>query len=49
MLTQGKNMAAAAGVLGQLYLDGKLVPRDVQEAVRLIGMAASGTSTRGSR
>jgi len=39
MLTQGKNMAAAAGVLGQLYLDGKLVPRDVQEAVRLIGMA----------
>jgi TPR repeat protein len=39
MLTQGKNMAAAAGGLGQLYLEGKLVPRDVQEAVRLIGMA----------
>jgi TPR repeat protein len=27
------------GVLGQLYLEGKLVPRDVQEAVRLIDLA----------
>ena len=26
-------------MLGQLYLEGKLVPRDVQEAVRLIDMA----------
>jgi TPR repeat protein len=39
MLTGRKDMAAASGVLGQLYLEGKLVPRDVQEAVRLIGMA----------
>ena len=39
MLTRGKNMAAAAGVLGQLYLEGRQVPRDVQEAVRLIAMA----------
>ncbi|MDO9295834.1 hypothetical protein [Bradyrhizobium sp.] len=28
------------GVLGQVYLEGKLVPRDVQEAVRLIDMAS---------
>lgn len=27
------------GVLGQVYLEGKLVPRDVQEAVNLIDMA----------
>jgi TPR repeat protein len=27
------------GVLGQLYLEGKLVPRDVQEAVRLVDLA----------
>jgi hypothetical protein len=39
ILTGRKDMAAANGVLGQLYLEGKLVPRDVQEAVRLIGMA----------
>jgi TPR repeat protein len=39
MLTRGKNMATAAGVLGQLYLEGRLVPRDIQEAVGLIGMA----------
>ena len=30
---------ALNGALGQLYLEGKLVPRDVQEAVRLIGQA----------
>ncbi len=39
MLTRGKNMAAAAGVLGQLTLEGRLVPRDVQQAVGLIAMA----------
>ena len=39
MLTGRKDMAAASGVLGQLTLEGKLVPRDVQEAVRLIGTA----------
>lgn len=39
MLTGRKDMAAASGVLGQIYLEGKLVPRDVQEAVRLIGRA----------
>jgi hypothetical protein len=26
-------------VLGQLYFEGRLVPRDVQEAVRLIDLA----------
>ncbi|MEA2896962.1 MAG: hypothetical protein QOJ84_2577 [Bradyrhizobium sp.] len=39
MLTGRKDMAAANGVLGQIHLEGKLVPRDVQEAVRLIAMA----------
>ena len=33
MLTGRKDMASASGVLGQLYLEGKLVPRDVQQAV----------------
>jgi TPR repeat protein len=41
MLTGRHDMAAASGVLGQLYLQGKLVPRDVQEAVRLLGMAGA--------
>jgi TPR repeat protein len=41
MLTGRKDMAGASGVLGRLYLEGKLVPRDVQEAVRLSGMAGA--------
>jgi TPR repeat protein len=41
LLKSRSNSAAANGVLGQLYLEGKLVPRDVQEAVRLIGQAAT--------
>ena len=39
LLNANSHAAAVKGVLGQLYLEGKLVPRDVQEAVRLIGMA----------
>jgi len=39
LLNGNRNGAVAAGVLEQLTLEGKLVPRDVQEAVRLIGMA----------
>jgi TPR repeat protein len=39
LLTAQKYMAGANGVLGQLYLEGKLVPRDVQQAVELIGRA----------
>ena len=39
LLKAPADTAGVKGVLGQLYLEGRLVPRDVQEAVRLIGMA----------
>jgi TPR repeat protein len=39
MLKAPSDTVGAKGVLGQPYLEGKLVPRDVHEAVRLIGMA----------
>jgi TPR repeat protein len=39
LLNSNKNSAAVAGVLGQVYLEGKLVPRNVQEAVSLIDTA----------
>jgi TPR repeat protein len=39
LLKAPSDTVGVKGVLGQLYLEGKLVPRDVQEAVRLIGMA----------
>jgi TPR repeat protein len=39
LLRAPSDTAGGKGVLGQLYLEGKQVPRDVQEAVRLIGMA----------
>jgi TPR repeat protein len=39
LLKAPSDTAGGKGVLGQLYLEGKLVPRNVQEAVRLIGMA----------
>ena len=38
LLKAPSDTAGVKGVLGQLYLEGRLVPRDVQEAVRLIGM-----------
>jgi TPR repeat protein len=38
LLKAPSDTVGVKGVLGQLYLEGKLVPRDVQEAVRLIGM-----------
>jgi TPR repeat protein len=39
MLRDHSDGAQVKGVLGQLYLEGKLVPRDVKEAVRLIDIA----------
>jgi len=39
LLNSNKNSVAVAGVLGQVYLEGKLVPRNVQEAVSLIDTA----------
>lgn len=39
LLRAPSDTAGGKGVLGQLYLEGKLVPRNIQEAVRLIGMA----------
>ncbi len=39
LLKAPSDTVGVKGVLGQLYLEGRLVPRDVQEAVRLIGMA----------
>jgi TPR repeat protein len=36
-LLKGTRTASAEGMLGRLTLEGKLVPRDPQEAVRLIG------------
>ncbi len=41
LLRAPSDTAGGKGVLGQLYLEGKLVPRNVQEAVRLIGMAGA--------
>jgi len=41
LLKANANGASVQGVLGQLYLEGKLVPRDVHEAVSLIGMAGA--------
>jgi TPR repeat protein len=38
LLQAPSDTAGVKGVLGQLYLEGRLVPRDVQEAARLIGM-----------
>ena len=38
-LLRSATTASADGVLGRLYLEGKLVPRDPQQAVRLIGHA----------
>jgi TPR repeat protein len=39
LLKSSSDGAFVKGALGQLYLEGKLVPKDVQEAVRLIGIA----------
>ena len=39
LLKDRSDNAGVEGVLGQLYLEGRLVPRDVQEAVRLIDQA----------
>jgi TPR repeat protein len=39
MLKAPSDTVGVKGVLGRLYLEGKLVPRNVQEAVRLIGLA----------
>jgi TPR repeat protein len=41
LLTASTDAAGVKLVLGQLYLEGKLVPRDVQQAVRLIDMAGT--------
>jgi len=41
LLRAPSDTAGGKGVLGQLYLEGKLVPRNIQEAVRLIGMAGA--------
>jgi TPR repeat protein len=37
-LLKGAHAPSAEGVLGKLYLEGRLVPRDPQEAARLIGL-----------
>jgi TPR repeat protein len=39
LLKAPSDTVGVKGMLGHLYLEGKLVPRDVQQAVRLIGMA----------
>ena len=41
LLKAPSDTVGVKGVLGQLYLEGKLVPRDIQEAVNLIDMAGS--------
>jgi TPR repeat protein len=41
LLQAPSDSVGVKGVLGQLYLEGKLVPRDVQEAVRLIDLAGA--------
>jgi TPR repeat protein len=38
-LLKGSDTPSPEAVLGRLYLEGKLVPRDPQEAARLIGLA----------
>jgi TPR repeat protein len=40
-LLKSARTASADGVLGKLYLEGKLVPRNPQEAARLIGLAGT--------
>lgn len=45
-LLKAAHVASAEGVLGRLTLEGKLVPRDPQEAARLIGLPAPGISMR---
>jgi TPR repeat protein len=40
-LLKGTHTASAEGVLGRLTLEGRLVPRDPQEAARLIGLAGA--------
>ena len=40
MVEGASNSWMAQGMLGQLTLEGKLVPRDVQEAVRLIDISS---------
>lgn len=40
-LLKDTHTASAKGVLGRLTLEGRLVPRDAQEAARLIGLAGS--------
>src|SRR5436190_7572445 len=40
-LLKSAKTASAGGVLGRLTLEGKLVPRDPQEAARLIGLAGT--------
>ena len=40
LLKDRSDNAGADAVLGRLYAEGKLVPRNVQEAVRLIGHAS---------
>ena len=41
LLKAPRDTVGVKGVLGQVYLEGKLVPRDVQEAVNLIDMAGT--------
>jgi TPR repeat protein len=41
LLKAPRDTVGVKRVLGQVYLEGKLVPRDVQEAVRLIDMASA--------
>ena len=41
LLKAPRDTVGVKGVLGQVYLEGKLVPRDVQEAVNLIDMAGA--------
>ena len=41
LLKASTDTVGVKGVLGQVYLEGKLVPRDVQEAVNLIDMAGA--------
>ena len=41
MLEGASNSWMAKGMLGQLTLEGKLVPRDIQEAVNLIDRAST--------
>ena len=40
LLHSNRDVPAVKGMLGRLRLEGKLLPRDVQEAVRLIGIAS---------